>query len=249
MYAARDDARARSGAALVASLAICVSLALGCGGGARRSAGSASPASVGVEMVIAALRSDDPARAYALLSKDVRQEVDYEQFASRWKETAAERRERAAALQGELAAGPSLGERAQVTLADGSTVYLVREGNVWRLESPLLATLHADHPRETLQLFAQALTTHDYDALMRVVTERRRTAIGEMVEHLAASLTQHLQNGTETIEILDETRGELRWDDGDIHYKIVLHKEGGEWRVDDVHIRALAGEPDKTERE
>jgi hypothetical protein len=109
--------------------------------------------------------------------------------------------------------------------------------------------LRADQPRETLTLFAQALTTHDYEALMRVVTERRRTAIGELVEHLAASLTRHLQNGTETIELLDETHGELRWDDGDIRYRIVLHKEGGEWRVDDVHIRALAGEPGDTERE
>lgn len=249
MHAPRDDARARSCAALVASLAICVAVATGCGGGARRPAGSASSASAGVELVIAALRSDDPARAYALLSKDVRQQVDYEQFASRWKETAAERRERAAALQGELQAAPTLGERALVTLADGSTVYLVREGDDWRLESPLLAMLRADHPRETLQLFAQALTTHDYEALMRVVTERRRTAIGEMVEHLAASLTQHLQNGTETIELLDENRGELRWDDGDVHYKIVLHKEGGEWRVDDVHIRAHGGEPGEAERD
>lgn len=230
-------------------MAICLSLATGCGGGARRSAGSASSASVGAELVIAALRSDDPARAYALLSKDVRQQVDYEHFASRWKETAAERRERAAELQGELETSPNLGERALVTLADGSTIALVREGAVWRLESPLLAMLRADHPRATLQLFAQALTTHDYEALMRVVTERRRTAIGELVEHLAASLTQHLQNGTETIELLDENRGELRWDDGDVRYKIVLHKEGSEWRVDDVHIRALAGEPGETERE
>jgi hypothetical protein len=128
-------------------------------------------------------------------------------------------------------------------------VYLVREGDVWRLESPLLAILRADQPRETLKLFAQALTTHDYKALMRVVTERRRTAVGELVEHLAASLTQHLQNGTESIELIDESRSELRWDDGEIRYKIVLHKESGEWRVDDVHIRSLAGTPGETERE
>lgn len=226
-----------------------MSLAIGCGGGARRTGGSVSSAGVGVELVIAALRSDDPARAYALLSRDIRQQVAYEQFAERWKETAAERRERATELQGELQAAPNLGERAQVTLADGSILYLVREGDAWRLESPLLSMLRADQPRETLTLFAQALTTHDYEALMRVVTERRRTAIGELVEHLAASLTRHLQNGTETIELLDETHGELRWDDGDIRYRIVLHKEGGEWRVDDVHIRALAGEPGDTERE
>lgn len=230
-------------------MAICLSLATGCGGGARRPAGSASSASAGVELVIAALRSDDPARAYALLSRDVRQQIDYEHFASRWKTTAAERRERALELQGELQAAPNLGERAVVTLADGSTVYLVREGDVWRLESPLLAMLRADQPRETLKLFAQALTTHDYEALMRVVTERRRTAVGELVEHLAASLTLHLQNGTESIELIDESRSELRWDDGDTRYKIVLHKEGGEWRVDDVHIRSLAGEPAETERE
>lgn len=249
MYAARDDARARAGVALIASIAICLALATGCGGKARRPARSASSAGAGVDLVIAALHSDDPARAYALLSADVRQQIDYEQFASRWKETAAERRERARELQGELQAAPSLGERALVTLADGSTVYLIREGDVWRLESPLLSSLRADHPRETLRLLAQALTTHDYEALMRVVTERRRTAIGDLVEHLAASLTQHLQDGTESIEVLDEGHSELRWDDGDVRYKIVLHKENGEWRVDDVHIRSHADEPAETERE
>jgi hypothetical protein len=251
MYAAWDDARAALRLMrAIAPVVICVALVAGCGG-ARGQAGSASSmgsgASAGIESTVAALRSDDPARAYALLSADVRQQIDFEQFAEQWQATAAERRERAGELEAELRAAPSMGERARVTLADGSAVHLVREGRAWRLESALLSALRTGQPRESLQMFAQALTAHDYDALLRVLTERRRTAISAMIDDMARSLTRHLQSGADTLEVIAEDRVELRWDDGDVRYEILLHNENGEWRIDDVHIRALESEPGPAE--
>ena len=251
MYAAWDDARAARRLTLVTALAVIhVALAIGCGGGRGQASSEASSLSgprsgarSGIEATVAALRSDDPARAYALLSADVRQQIAFEQFAEQWQATAAERRERAGELEAELRAAPNMGEQARVTLAGGSAVHLVREGSAWRLESALLSALRIGQPRESLQMFAQALTARDYDALLRVLTEHRRTAISKMVDDMAESLTRHLQSGADTIEALAEDRVELRWDDGDVRYEILLRNENGEWRIDDVHIRTLQSEP------
>jgi hypothetical protein len=246
MHAAWDDVRAMLRLAFVIALAVpCV--ALGCGGGARGHAGSGASGRAGIESIVAALRSDDPARAYALLSADVRQEIAFEEFAAQWQATAAERRERATELEAELGAAPSMGERARVTLADGSAVNLVREGSAWRLESALISALRTGQPRETVQMFAQALSAHDYDALLRVLTERRRASVSTLIDDMAESLLRHLQSGADTIEVLADDRVELRWDDGDVRYEILLHDEGGEWRIDDIHIRSLQGEPGASE--
>lgn len=231
---------------VIAPAVLCVALAAGCGG-ARGHAGRTSSGSAGIESIVAALRSDDPARAYALLSADVRQQIAFERFAAQWQATAAERRARAGELEAELGAAPSMGERARVTLANGSAVHLVREGSAWRLESAPISALRTGQPRETLRLFAQALTAHDYDALLRVVTERRRMAISKLIDDMAASLSRHLESGADTIEILADDRMELRWDDDDIRYEILLHDEGGAWRIDDIHIRSRQGESDAAE--
>lgn len=242
MYAAWDPARAALRGSLILAAVLCVALAAGCARGPG-SQGASAGARAGIEPIVAALRSDDPARAYALLSADVRKQIAYEQFAEHWQASAAERRARAGALEAELRASPSLGERAQVTLADGSAVLLVREGNAWRLESALLSALRTGQPRETVQLFAQALAARDYDALLRVLTERRRAAVSKAVDDMARSLTRHLQGGASTIEMLGDDRAALRWDDGDVRYELLLHQEGGQWRIDDVHIRLHENEP------
>jgi hypothetical protein len=40
------------------------------------------------------------------------------------------------------------------------------------------------------------------------------------------------------IDQFGNNRAELRWDENGIRYRIVLSKEGEEWRVDDIHIPA-----------
>ena len=39
------------------------------------------------------------------------------------------------------------------------------------------------------------------------------------------------------IDEIGSDRAELRWDENGIQYRIVLRKEDGEWRIDDIHIR------------
>jgi hypothetical protein len=44
------------------------------------------------------------------------------------------------------------------------------------------------------------------------------------------------------IDELGGDRAELRWDDDGIRYRVVLRREGDEWRVDDLYIRATPSE-------
>ena len=50
-------------------------------------------------------------------------------------------------------------------------------------------------------------------------------------------MTRHLADARHTISNVGADRAELQWDDGEMQYKIILRREGDEWRVDDVHAR------------
>ncbi|HWM88376.1 MAG TPA: hypothetical protein VNO33_21120 [Kofleriaceae bacterium] len=218
-----------------------VALAGGCGGGA---AAARDPAADGVSAYLDALRSDDARRAYSLLTDDVRKEISYDAFAAQWKEQRAERLEQARALEQDLRGGADLGERARVTFPDGKTLSLHRQSGSWRMEVPLLSRAHAATPHVAVELFAEALTARDYEAVMRILTARRREGVGRQVDDFVASLARHLGEARHTISFVGKDRAELQWDDGEMQYKVVLRLEGEEWRVDDVHARPVppAGE-------
>ena len=230
-------------------LAIAVALATGmatagCGGARDPDIQSVPPAQTGIVSIVAALRSDDPAQAYALLAESVRAQMSFEEFAVQWRASEAERRDRAHAIDAELAGSPAAGEHARITYADGKSVHLVREGDTWRIESALVSRAHAARPRDAVLLFARALTARDYDAAMGILTSRRRERIGQQLEDFATSLTKHLEAGPDTLEHIGDGRAALRWDEGDAHYRIILHEEGDQWRVDDVHLPPAAGATD-----
>lgn len=220
-------------AALGLALAGAISAATGCGGAAS----AREPAESGVSAYLAALRSDDPRRAYSLLTDEVRREVSYETFAAQWKAQAAERKQQASALEQDLRGGADLGERAKVSFSDGKALGLHRQSGSWRLDGPLVATVHAPTPHVAVEEFAAALGSRDYAAVMQILTARRRDGIGRQVEDFAASLARHLADARHTISNVGADRAELQWDDGEMQYKIILRREGDEWRVDDVHAR------------
>ena len=83
-----------------------------------------------------------------------------------------------------------------------------------------------------------------YDGLMRILTSRRRDGISKQLDAFVTSLLDHL--GDE-ISKVSKDRAELSWDDRENRYKVVLYREGDEWRIDDVHIRPAPEEPKKEE--
>jgi hypothetical protein len=207
----------------------------GCGGDAARR--TTPPASQGVVAYVEVLRAGDAAQAYALLSDEVKAQLGFDDFALQWNESAGEREQQARALEEGLKGSADLGERAKVVYPDGRTVFLVREAGEWRLESAVISRVHAGQPHDAVSIFADALDRRDYQAVLRILTERRRDGIGEQVDSFVNSLLERLKSDDNTIETIGKDRAEMRWDDGQRRYKIILRKEGGEWRVDDIHLR------------
>ncbi|MCB9571909.1 MAG: hypothetical protein H6709_07420 [Kofleriaceae bacterium] len=194
--------------------------------------------------LVAALRADDAHRAYDLLSGDVRKAVSYDEFALQWKQSKAEREWQARVLEDSLRGDPDVGERALASYSDGKMVALEREGKAWRLESALVSHSKASRPRDAIRMFAEALAHDDLDGLLRTLTTRRRDGLRTQVEGFLKGLEKRIDD---KIDEIGADRAELRWDENDIQYRIVLRKEDGEWRVDDIHVRPA--EPKEEEGE
>ena len=215
---------------LVAMVAIATAAA--CGGPSR--VGSTGDAQSGVRAYILALRSDDPRQAYNMLSDQTRKEVSYEQFEVSWRAHKGERLDQANSLEEGLRGAPNIDEQARVRFGEGNTVGLIRERGQWKLKSGLVSRTVANQPRDAVRILAAALSSRDFDALMRVLTNRRRNGIARQLDGLSTSL---LENLNDEIALIGPDRAELTWDTETMRYKVVLRKEGTEWRVDDLHIR------------
>jgi hypothetical protein len=206
--------------------------------------GPSSPAATGVRAYVNALRADDPHAAYALLSDDARKKTSFEEFAIQWKQTAPERHWQANVLDESLKGSPDVGERALVSYSDGKLVALEREGNAWRLESELVSRSRAQQAGDALRIFADAVAARDVAGALDVLTARRREGLTRQVEGFLSGLSKHVNDQLDTF---GKDRAELRWDENGIRYRIVLLRENGEWRVDDIYIRP-APKPDDTDK-
>jgi hypothetical protein len=221
----------RPGFLLAAALAAGLTLTtIGCGAGPGRG----SPASSSVRALVSALRSDDAREAYDLLSADVRKQVSYDEFALQWKQSKAEREWQERVLEESLRGDPDVGERALASYSDGKMVALEREGKSWRLESALVSQSRASRPRDAIRIFAEALAHDDLEGVLRSLTMRRRDGLRAQIEGFVKGLERRIDD---KIDEIGADRAELRWDENDIQYVIVLRKEDGEWRIDDIHVR------------
>lgn len=223
----------RSGSLRVVALAAFLASALAtaaCGGATGRGA----PAAGSVRALVSALRADDARAAYDLLSADVRKQISYDEFALQWKQSKAEREWQARVLEETLRGDPDVGERALASYSDGKMVALEREGKAWKLESALVSQSRASRPRDAIRMFAEALAHDDLEGVLRSLTARRRDGLRAQIEGFVKGLERRIDD---KIDEIGADRAELRWDENDIQYVIVLRKEDGEWRIDDIHVR------------
>jgi hypothetical protein len=219
------------------SLLTTAALLAACGGAGL---GGQKPAESGVRSYIKALRSDNPRPAYEMLTTDTRRQLTYAEFQVIWRDHKGERHDQARALEEGLKEGSDLGETARVRYGDGKSVNMTRETGTWRLESGLIARGHASRPIDAVRMLAESIASRDFDALMRVLTSRRRNGISREVDEFTSSLLESLDS---EISQIGPDRAELIWETDAARYKIVLRKEGGEWRVDDLHIRPKQAGP------
>jgi hypothetical protein len=194
-----------------------------------------------VRAYVNALKSESPRAAYGLLSASTRKKISYDEWALQWKQSAKERQWQVKVLEESLKGNPDVGERARVSFSDGKIVPLERDGQRWLLESELVSRSRAKRPRDAIRVFADALSSRDVGALLRVLTQRRRDGLTKQVEGFVAGIGKRINDKME--EFGD--RAELRWDENGIRYRIVLRKEDDEWRVDDIYIRPAPKDEDK----
>lgn len=208
-----------------------------CGG----SAGPATPAADGARAYLRALQRNDPRDAYAMLSADTRHRVSYDEFARAWKDSAKERAWQAEVIARSLQGNPDVGERALVTYSDGKLVSLGREGKIWRLDNELVSRSRAQQPRDAIRLFAEAIEARDINAILNVLTTRRREGLAKQIEGFVSGIGKRTNA---EIDQLGADRAELRWDQDGVRYRVVLRKENDEWRVDDLYIRPAPRDDD-----
>ena len=181
------------------------------------------------ERVVVALRSEDPSAGWELLAPDAQRAQRWDDFVVKWRTSKKEREQRAAALERTLREGEQVGERAQMTLADGPEAQLVRERDGWRLEAPLYAKPGAASPADALRLFARALDERSVTGVLRLLTSARREDVRRALDRFAGGLRDHVADG------LDVTgdHATVVWHDGEHRFRVTLKRENGEWRIDD----------------
>ncbi len=209
----------------------------GCSGPARIGARGDAPS--GVRAYIIALRANNPRNAYDMLATKTRQQLSYQEFKEAWREHQRERLDQANALEEGLRGVPQLSEHATLRFSTGKTVGLVRERGQWRFDSGLVSQRTASQPIDAIRILAAALSGRQYDELMSILTARRRNGIAHQIDALSTSLLENLDG---EIALIGPSRAELTWDTESLRYKIVLRKEAGEWRIDDLHIRPKSNE-------
>lgn len=224
--------------ALLVAAAIAAVVALAACGSAI---GKAPPAQDGVAELVKALEADDPRAAYALLAKETRRKVSFEEFAVQWKASKAERAWQAKLLAAELQGQPDVGERAIVTYPDGKSVTLEREDKRWRLEAALVSRVRAAKPRDAIRMFADALRHNDLEGVLRTLTMRRREGLARQIGGFLAGIDRKVDG---KLEEIGTDRAELRWDENGVRFRIVLRREDDEWRIDDIHIHPVPRTPD-----
>ena len=220
------------------TLVVAILVALGACGGATL--GGQAPAESGIRSYIRALRSENPRTAYNMLTAETRKQVSYPEFELIWRDHKGERLEQAKALEEGLKEGGDLGETARIRYSDGKTVNMSRQSGRWKLESGLVARGHASRPIDAVRILAEAVASRDFDALMRVLTARRRNGISREVDEFTSSLIDSLDR---EVSQVGPDRAELIWETDSARYRIILRKESDEWRIDDFDIRPKEANP------
>lgn len=204
--------------------------AAGCGG----SSGPSASATTAVQQYARALRANSARDAYDLLSAATRKALSYDEFAKEWTHSAAERTWQVSALEEGIRGNPDAGERARLSFDDGNVVYLRREGKAWRLETEIASRSRAKQPRDAIAMFANAIARRDIAAALDMLTRQRRDAIAKQVEGFISGLGNQIDDH---LDHFGPDRAELRWDDNEFRYRVMLRKESDEWRIDDIFIR------------
>jgi len=208
-------------------------LGTGCGGAAA----AQSPDDV-VAAFARSLRAGRTAEAWALMSAAYRRRVSEAEFVRHLAENPGEAREAAEAL-----AHPDgrATQRAELALADGDRVVLVRDDDDWRIATNLADFYDQSTPRAALRSFVRAMERERYDVVLRFVPDADREGMTEARMREAFSV----EGRDETARLLAALRAGLDapleeiGDHATLRYgedgrRVArLRREDGLWKIED----------------
>jgi hypothetical protein len=107
---------------------------------------------------------------------------------------------------------------------------------------PLVTRAQTPRARDAITAFAEALRDRDVNATLSLLSKRRRDVLARQIEGFLSGLDKRVNASIDEYKAKgangdDEDRAELRWDEAGIRYRIILLREDGEWRIDDISIR------------
>lgn len=199
---------------------------------------TSAPAPVrAVDAYVAALEAGDFGRAYDLMSSSFREQHKRDDFVRRMKESPAEVRETAARMR---AGSRQVHVSAHLQFDDlHDELYLVQEGEGWRIANDPLDFYPQDTPQRSLRSFVRAVELGRYDVVLRFVPDKWKAGMtpgklkaefeGDRREELSAlmrALTANLDN------VISQQGDEARMPYGD-RFEVKFVNEGGLWKISD----------------
>ncbi len=189
--------------------------------------GATSPQGV-VDRYVAAVRSSDARAAYALLDRETRASISFEEFERLMKENQRELSEQANHLA-KLDEG-ALSAEADVHLSTGEVTTLKKKKGVWWVPGDVIGEPSLRTPQETVAALRRAITRRSLHGVLRVLSRGSRA-------ELETEMTQLLEDTEDELDLAYETQGNdarVRTTSG---REIVLRREAGQWKVVEVGDR------------
>ena len=177
-----------------------------------------------VQRLVRAVRSDNPARLYALLSDEARESIDRERFEALWLQNRAELLDLAEALERTTAKPEAY---ARQSLAGDERVVLVLEQGRWYVEGGVLDAVALRTPLDAVAALRRALQRRDLESFLHLLSRSRRLA-------WQATLDAVIEQTGDPLDMEVEIQGDratVRTTGGTV---IHLLQEAGRWKVSDL---------------
>jgi hypothetical protein len=160
----------------------------------------------------AALASDDPKQAYALLAPEVRAKVPYSVFAERWRANAAERESLASQAKSlDAALEPAVHEGTTVH-AGGKVLRWTRVGDDYVVVDGLPGLAQTQTPAQTVRALIEAVRTTDLSRVRRLLGDELAKRLVEDWQARAEALEAALDRPGSIELSPDLLRAELRYE-------------------------------------
>lgn len=172
-----------------------------------------------------AVTQNDPAAAYALLSREARKETGAEAFARHWRQVRPELTTQARDLARPRTRGNGLEIRA--SYRHGGQITLREADSLWQVDHPDLLPPPAGTPEAAVRAFLRALDRRDLPGLMRLLSSEARRKLkhrlDQYIEDVSRGLSRGLETGVGRAEV--QVSGER---------SLILIKENNRWKILEV---------------